>query len=256
MYGGTTLNSLVGLIVGIAGGLIGLGGAELRLPYLIGTLRLPPHDAVKVNLAVSLFTVAAAIPARLIALGNVNLTDYLPFVVAIAVGAVIAAYMGVAWLKRLSPLALSRIISGLLLALGIGLFIEAYVGDSAQGLLPESEALRIVAGLFFGFIIGSISSVLGVAGGEVIIPTLIFGYGVAIKVAGSLSMMISLPTVLTGLVRHAASGFFKNRERFMTLILPMGIGSAAGAVIGGLMVGIAPAFALKIALAFLLIWSS
>jgi len=91
MYGGKFLNSLVGLIVGIAGGLIGLGGAELRLPYLIGTLRLPPHDAVKVNLAVSLFTVAAAIPARLLALGQQSIADYLPFVIAIAAGAVTQA---------------------------------------------------------------------------------------------------------------------------------------------------------------------
>ena len=69
-------------------------------------------------------------------------------------------------------------------------------------------------------------------------------------------MLISLPTVLTGLVRHATSGFFRDRGRFRVLILPMGIGSAVGAIIGGLLVGIAPAFALKIALAFLLIWSS
>ncbi len=256
MYGGKIVNSLIGLIVGIAGGLIGLGGAELRLPYLLGTLRLPPHDAVKVNLAVSLFTVAAAIPARLLTLGQQSIGDYLPFVIAIAVGAVTAAYIGAAWLKRLSPSALSRLISVLLLSLGIGLFVEAYIGESAGGLLPENEALRIAAGLFFGFIIGSISSVLGVAGGEVIIPTLLFGYGVTIKVAGSLSMMISLPTVLTGLVRHAVSGFFKDRERFVTLILPMGVASAIGGVIGGLLVGIAPPFALKIGLSCLLIWSS
>ena len=94
MSGGKIINALVGLIVGIAGGLIGLGGAELRLPYLIGTLRLPPHDAVKVNLAVSLFTVVAAIPARFIALGQANISNYLPYVIAVAVGAVIAAYMG------------------------------------------------------------------------------------------------------------------------------------------------------------------
>ncbi len=65
MYGGKILNSCVGLLVGVMGGLLGLGGAELRLPYLIGTLRLPPHDAVKVNLAVSLFTVAAGISSPL-----------------------------------------------------------------------------------------------------------------------------------------------------------------------------------------------
>jgi uncharacterized membrane protein YfcA len=66
MNGNKIYNSLVGLVVGIAGGLIGLGEAELRLPYLIGTLRLPPHDAVKINLAVSLFTVAAASPPALL----------------------------------------------------------------------------------------------------------------------------------------------------------------------------------------------
>jgi uncharacterized membrane protein YfcA len=136
------LNAFVGLIVGIAGGLIGLGGAELRLPYLIGTLRLPPHDAVKVNLAVSLFTVAAAIPARLIALGQQNISDYLPFVIAIAVGAVVAAYMGAAWLKQLSPQALSRVISGLLLALGVGLLIEAYVGDMPMGCCPTMRSFE------------------------------------------------------------------------------------------------------------------
>lgn len=31
------LNAFVGLVVGFAGGLIGLGGAELRLPFLVGT---------------------------------------------------------------------------------------------------------------------------------------------------------------------------------------------------------------------------
>lgn len=42
----------------------------------------------------------------------------------------------------------------------------------------------------------------------------------------------------------------------MRLILPMGVSSAVGAIIGDLLVGIAPAFALKIALAYLLILSS
>jgi hypothetical protein len=50
--------------------------------------------------------------------------------------------------------------------------------------------------------IGAISSLLGVAGGEVIIPTLVFGYGVPVKAAGSLSMLISLSSVLTGIVRR------------------------------------------------------
>jgi uncharacterized membrane protein YfcA len=40
---------LVGFAVGIAGGVIGLGGAELRLLYLVGVLPLSPHQAVPVT---------------------------------------------------------------------------------------------------------------------------------------------------------------------------------------------------------------
>jgi uncharacterized membrane protein YfcA len=57
----TFLNFLVGFAVGIAGGLIGLGGAELRLPYLVGVIALAAKTAVPVNLAVSFVTVVAAL---------------------------------------------------------------------------------------------------------------------------------------------------------------------------------------------------
>jgi uncharacterized protein len=44
---------------------------------------------------------------------------------------------------------------------------------------------------------------LGVAGGEFIIPILIFGFGVDIKTAGTASVLISVPIVLTGVMRHS-----------------------------------------------------
>ena len=48
-----------------------LGGAELPLPYLVGVVSLTPHQAVPVNLAVSLFTLLA-IAVRLITLQAVD----------------------------------------------------------------------------------------------------------------------------------------------------------------------------------------
>jgi uncharacterized protein len=249
-------NCFVGFAVGIAGGIIGLGGAELRLPYLVGVLRLTAHRAVPVILAVSLFTIAAAIPARFAALRFENLAAFATETVAIAVGAVIAAYLGVGWLRRLSAQALSRIIFVLLVMLGVGMIAESFVEIAPLGLLPLDISARVIAGLLLGFLIGAISSLLGVAGGEVIIPTLVFGYGVPVKAAGSLSMLISLPTVLTGIVRHANAGAFRDRALITELILPMGLGSVAGAVLGGLLIGLAPAAAIKIALGALLIWSA
>jgi uncharacterized membrane protein YfcA len=54
-----------GLGIGPFAGLLGLGGAELRMPVLVSTMGLPPQRAVSVNLCVSLATLVAAAAARL-----------------------------------------------------------------------------------------------------------------------------------------------------------------------------------------------
>src|ERR1700680_2368155 len=85
------LNVIVGFIVGLAGGLVGLGGAELRLPYLAGRLRLPLKKAIPVNLAVSLATLLAALPTRLYTLKAASLAPFLDETVALGLGAVLGA---------------------------------------------------------------------------------------------------------------------------------------------------------------------
>lgn len=249
-------SAAVGFAVGIIGGLIGLGGAELRLPYLVGVLGLTAHAAVPVNLAVSMFTILAAVPARLAATPGAALAPFLGEAAAVAAGAVAAAYLGAGWLRRLPGPALARLIFWLLTALGVALLAEAAVPLAPGGLLPDGAAARLAAGPLFGALIGSVSSVLGVAGGEVIIPTLVFGYGVPVVAAGSLGMMVSLPTVAVGIARHAAAGAYADRGRLAGVVLPMGLGSVGGAVAGGLLAGAVPAGLVKAGLGVLLIWSA
>ena len=254
--GGVILNVLVGFIVGLAGGLVGLGGAELRLPYLAGTLRLPLKTAIPVNLAVSLLTLLAALPTRLYTLKTASLTPYLYETGAIAIGAVLGAYAGVSGLRRLSPVALTRAVFALLLALGLVMIAESIAAFTPLGLLSGSLPLKIISGLALGFAIGAISGLLGVAGGEVIIPTLILGFGAPIKAAGSLSQMVSIPTVLTGFVRHYRSGALNERNIVLRLIVPMGLGAIAGGIGGGLLASLAPSTFLKALLGVILIVSS
>ena len=247
---------LVGLLVGIAGGLIGLGGAELRLPYLVGVLGLTAHRAVPINLAVSLFTILAAVPTRLLALNAASLAPFLAETVAMAIGAVVAAWVGAGWLRAVSGLALRRLIFVLLVVLGVALLVEVGLSFESDGFLPSALLVRLAAGLFCGFVIGAISSILGVAGGEVIIPTLVFGYGIAVKTAGSLSMLISVPTVLTGIVRHARAGAFTDRMVMRDIVVPLGLASALGAVIGGVLAIYVAGGLIKAMLGALLIWSA
>jgi hypothetical protein len=54
-----------------------------------------------------------------------------------------------------------------------------------------------------GLVIGVVTALLGVAGGELLIPALIRPFGVDIELAGSLSLAVSLPTMLVGFFRYS-----------------------------------------------------
>ncbi len=90
-----------GAAVGVLGGLIGLGGAEFRLPLLIGLFALAAHQAVRLNLLVSLATVSAAVVARFGFASFPELSALAPEIAAVTAGAVVAAWFGTGLLAGL-----------------------------------------------------------------------------------------------------------------------------------------------------------
>jgi uncharacterized membrane protein YfcA len=66
---------------------------------------------------------------------------------------------------------------------------------------------------------------------------------------------VSLPTVAVGILRYARRGAHGDRTALRETVLPMANGSVIGAVIGGLLVGMVPASALKLGLGVTLIIS-
>lgn len=246
----------IAIPIGVLGGLIGLGGAEFRLPVLAGPLGYPARRAVALNVAISLITVLAslAIRSRTLTLAPIMLL-LIPMMAMIA-GAMITAFVGTALVGRLSNERLEQVILVFLVLIGSLLIIEGFLPAQLPALVPDDPVWQVATGVLFGLVIGLVSSMLGVAGGELIIPTLIFAYGAEIKVAGSASLLISLPTVLIGVVRYLDQGAYQGRRDLNETIAPMGIGSIIGAVIGGLLVGIVPSAILKVGLGVILIWSA
>jgi uncharacterized membrane protein YfcA len=238
------------------GGLIGLGGAEFRLPVLAGPLGYSARRAVPLNLAVSLITISAAFLIRGQVLSLKAISPLLPAIFALIGGAVVAAFYGPSLAHKLSDERLERVILFLLLAIGMALIVESFLPQKTAGLLPAAFFWHVCAGIFFGFGIGLVSSLLGVAGGEMIIPTLVFAFGANIKTAGTASLLISFPTISVGLLRYAKNGAFSDRRPLSETVAPMGIGSIIGAIVGGLLVGIAPVSVLKLMLGVILIISA
>ena len=122
-----------------------------------------------------------------------------------AVGGMLGAYSGSAWLARVRDSALHRAVRWLLLGIGALLLVEALTPWASTG-LPMTGVSRTLLALVCGTGIGVVSSLLGVARGELIIPTLLFLFGIDVKTAGTLSLLISVPTVTVGLWRQRAGG--------------------------------------------------
>jgi uncharacterized protein len=69
-------------------------------------------------------------------------------------------------------------------------------------------AAQMAAGVFAGFVIGIVAALPGVAGGELLIPTFVLLFGADIKLAGSLALAVSLPTMLVGFARYSRDRSF------------------------------------------------
>jgi uncharacterized protein len=238
--------------IGVLGGLIGLGGAEFRLPVLAGPLGFSTRKAVPLNLAVSLITLLASLAIRGHALSLAPIGAFESEILALIGGAVTAAFFGTHLAAKLADEKLERVILILLVGIGLLLTIEGFLPKQLPALIPANNAWRIGAGILFGALIGLVSSLLGVAGGELIIPTMVFAFGADIKTAGTASLLISLPTVLVGVVRYSSKGAFNEGRDFTETITPMAIGSVIGAAVGGLLVGIVSERILKVALGIIL----
>ena len=188
--------------------------------------------AVALNLAISFITVVSPLLIRAGTLSVAPAVALLPVVIAMIAGALAAAYLGTAFVHRITEQLLERIILALLVVVGTGLIVEAFLPQKVPSLLPNALAVRVLAALLFGLGIGLVSSLLGVAGGELIILTFLFAFGADVKTAATASLLISLPTVAVGVVRHARLKAFDERLDLTQTVAPMGVGSVIGAVAG------------------------
>jgi uncharacterized membrane protein YfcA len=97
---------------------------------------------------------------------------------------------------------------------------------------------------------------MGVAGGELLIPTIVLLFGEDIKTAGSLSLLVSLPTMLVAFARYSRDGSFAVLSTNVRFTAVMAAGSVAGAVLGGLLLGVFPDAVLIPLLAVILLLSA
>ena len=220
---------------------------------LIGAFRFAALQAVILNKAMSLVVVATALPFRAATVPFSALASHWSIIVNLLAGSLLGAWFGASWATRLASQTLYRVITVLLLGIAVVLMIGH---DMAASSAMLTDTPQMAAGVAAGFVIGIVAALLGVAGGELLIPTLILLFGVDIKLAGSLSLAVSLPTMLVGFARYSRDRSFVVLGENRRFVLVMAAGSILGSFIGGRLLGFVPNTVLLPLLAIILVLSA
>jgi uncharacterized membrane protein YfcA len=145
--------------------------------------------------------------------------------VASVLGSVIGAHQA----HRFPVEPLKKLVLAYLLAVGIWMIVESILHAEFVLVNPQGMARWILAA-GVAFVIAAISGSLGVAGGEMRIPALLYLFGYDVKAAGTISLLASIPTAAAGAFTYRRMGSIPNRAVVVALV--MGAGSLIGVMLG------------------------
>ncbi|MDD7944603.1 sulfite exporter TauE/SafE family protein [Microbacterium sp. NE2HP2] len=201
----------VGLAAGLLSGLFGVGGGTVIVPLLVLLLGFDQRLAAGTSLA-------AIVPTASVGVISYALTGSVAWVPAIilAAGAVIGAQIGSWLLAKIPQNALRWGFVGFLVVVIVMLFI---VVPSRDAVLELNWGVGIgLAGL--GLFTGIMAGLLGVGGGVIVVPALMFLFGTSDLIAKGTSLLMMIPTAISGTVGNA-------RRRNVDLVAALVVGLAA-----------------------------
>jgi len=201
----------------------------------------------------SLVVVAFALPFRAAAVPFADVAGQWPIIANLLAGSLLGAWFGAGWATRLASHTLYRVLAALLLLIAVVLLFGHDTGAAGALLTGSAQA---VAGVLAGFLIGIVAALMGVAGGKLLIPTLILLFGVDIKLAGSRSLAVSLPTMIVGFARYSRDRSFIVLHENQRFVMVMAAGSILGSFVGGQLLEWEPSSILLPALALILVVSA
>ena len=120
-------------------------------------------------------------------------------------------------------------------------------------LAPVGVERFALAGIM-SVVIAAISGELGVAGGELRIPALLYLFAMPIQTAGVISLTVSVPTLAAGAFTDRRLGGLPNTALGAAVL--MGIASAIGVLVGTALLPYADRNVIKAALGVVLLLSS
>ena len=216
---------LIGLGAGLLAGMFGVGGGILIVPMLVVVARFDQRFAHGTSLA-AVFPIAVSNIFTYWAHDHIDWR----FAVLIAVGAVGGAFIGTHLLQVLNHRVLAVSFSLVMVFTAVRLFW--HVTTDGRGTLT---AVTAVGGVLMGLVAGTLSGLLGIGGGVVMVPMMVMFFGIPPVIAKGTAVAVTIPTATMGTWRNRTK---KNVDMRSAAVL--GAGGVVTAVIGGLIANSMP----------------
>jgi uncharacterized membrane protein YfcA len=231
----------IGTAAGVFSGLFGVGGGVVMVPLLILLLRMDERRATSTSLgAIVIIASAAALTQG--AYGTLHLTEGL----LVGVPALVGVLAGTALQQRIPARRVSLIFATLLLVVALSMVLSS--GD-ADGSGADLTLGRVALAAAFGLAAGVVSGLLGVGGGTLFVPGLVYVLGLGHVDAEATSLLAMVPMSLLGAWRQHRYGNLELRTS-----VTMGLLAVPGALLGVVLANALPVRVLEIGFALLLVF--
>lgn len=218
--------------MGALGGLLGLGGTAPRGPILRAVFGYSAVRITPFNLAITVMTLAGALAGRGAGTPAALLRPILIEVLALVAGALLGLQLAARYPERLASFPVERWTVSALVVLGTCLIGVSTLPADVTG-IPFGLAVRVPVGLALGLLIGLAGSVRDASCGELLVPVFVLAFGADIKIAGSAAACAGIPAAIVELLRRSRDARYVPEREYREIVLPIGAGSALGAVAGG-----------------------
>ena len=199
--------------------MVGLGGGFVMLPVLRLFYGLSPALAAGTSLALVIANSASGSASYLLQKRVELRTSWL-----VAAAGIPGGILGAISVKHTSPRAFDWLFALFLFAVAADIiFRQRRRSDNLEG----ARATKPLVTLAMGFFVGYVSSLFGVGGGVILIPSLLYFTTLPVHVVGATSQFAILLTAPVGFVAHVLQ-----RDVDWNYALPLAAGGLLGGPIG------------------------
>lgn len=208
---------VLGGVGGMLAGVAGVGGGLVFVPALVYVAGWEIKEAVAASFVIIVFSSLSGTIRNARSEDPVNWRAAAILASTVAPASLIGVYV-----STVSPAAVVQaVFAGVLLALAYPT-VRGSSGPSESG-----RKIPIALVLLAGVGIGTLSGLVGVGGGVVMVPLMVLGLGLSTKRAVSTSLAVVLATGVVASIGYIATGFSD-----LLSLLPLVVGSMVGAWFG------------------------